>query len=109
MKCYDARIIEDCCVFSYEVKTPDRSEKKGGKKKQAKKAISDWKKALLRFILLLMLPFTFLWDCTLRFAAKLSRRARRVFVACSRCRELTVCIISSVSATALIPLAFLIF
>ena len=35
MKYYDARVIENCCVFSYEVKTPDRSSNKGDKRKKA--------------------------------------------------------------------------
>ena len=104
MQYYDARIIENCCVFSYEVKTPDRS----GKKNRKRKTASAWKKTLLRFILLLMLPFTFLRNCVKRFSLGISRRLRNFFGVCSHCRALTACIISSVSATALIPLAFLI-
>lgn len=106
MKCYDARIIEGCCVFSYEVKTPDRSVKKGGKRKKADKNAS-WKKALLRFILLLLLPFTFLLDCAETLFIEAPRRLRKCFRECFRCRELTACILSAVSASALIPLALL--
>ena len=108
MKYYDARIIEGCCVFSYEVKTPDRSHQKGGKRKNAQQAAA-WKKALLRFILLLCLPFTFLWDCAKQLVIGISRFVHKFFKECSRCRELALCIISSISATALIPLALFIF
>ncbi len=109
MKYYDARIIEGCCVFSYEVKTPDRSNKKGGKRKTAEQIASAWKKAFLRVVLLLCLPFALLWNFALSLVAKISCGLRKLFKECSRCREITVCILSSVSATALIPLALLIF
>ena len=109
MKYYDARIIEGCCVFSYEVKTPDRSNKKGGKRKTSEQTNSAWKKALLRFILLLCLPFTLLWNFAQSTVIHISKGLRKLFKECSRCREITVCILSSISATALIPLAFLLF
>ena len=109
MKYYDARIIEGCCVFSYEVKTPDRSNKKGGKRKSAGQTNAAWKKALLRLILLLCSPFTFLWNCVQTLVSKISNSLRQLFKECSSCREITVCILSSISATVLIPLAFLIF
>ena len=107
MKCYDARIIEGCCVFSYEIQPPEHSENNSGKRKPSARS-SDWKKKLLRFILLLMLPFTLLWNRAKKAVTRLSRRLHRFFRECSRCRALTACLISSVSATALIPLAFLI-
>ena len=109
MKYYDARIIEGCCVFSYEVKTPDRNNQQGGKRKKAEQTNSAWKKSLLRVILLLCLPFTWFWNFAQSLVTKISSGFRKLFQECSRCREITVCILSSISATALIPLAFLIF
>lgn len=106
MKYYDARIIEGCCVFSYEVKTPDRSAKKGGKRKKADKNAS-WKKALLRFILLLLLPFAFLSECAEKLITEVPCRLHKCLRECFRCKELTACILSAVSASALIPLALL--
>ena len=65
------------------------------------------KKVFLRFILFLFLPFAFLWDHTVQFGIKLSAHVKKFFKECSVCRELTACILSSVSATALIPLILL--
>ena len=107
MKYYDARIIEGCCVFSFEVKTPDRSEKKDRKRKNTKHNGFSLKEAFLRFIFLLLLPFTLLWSRAVQSAAKLSGLLQRLFRECSVCREVTACILSSVSATALIPLILL--
>ena len=68
MNYYDARIIEGCCVFSYEVKTPDRSRKNKTKRKKASAA---WKKAFLRFFLFLLLPFAFVIDSVVMTAQKI--------------------------------------
>ena len=106
MKYYDARIIEGCCVFSYEVKTPDRSAKKGGKRKKADKNAS-WKKALLRFIFLLLFPFAFLSECAYKLVAEVPARLYKCWRKCFRYQELTACILSAVSASVLIPLALL--
>ena len=66
MKYYDARIIENCCVFSYEVQTPDHSPKKGDKRK--KSSGITWKKALIRFLLFLLLPFAWIIDSVVMIA-----------------------------------------
>ena len=107
MKYYDARIIEGCCVFSYEVKTPDRSAKKGKKRKHAQHMSFSWKKAFFRFVLLLLLPFAFLAKCAERIVSPFFRRLHKCFKECFHCRELTACILCAVSATVLIPLALL--
>jgi hypothetical protein len=88
------------------VKTPDHSPKKGRKRKKADKTAT-WKKAILRFILLLILPFTFLAECAEKLFTKVPRRLRKCFHECFRCKELTACILSAVSAGTLIPLALL--
>ena len=110
MKYYDARIIEGCCVFSYEVKTPDHSAKKGGKRKKADKNAS-WKKALLRFIFLLLFPFAFLSECAYKLVTEVPCRLHKClhecWHKCFRYQELTACILSAVSASVLIPLALL--
>lgn len=107
MNYYDARIIEGCCVFSYEVKMPNHTVKKSRKRKSADQIALSWKKAFLRFIILFFLPFAFLAERTERFVTVFSRRLHKCFRECFRCRELTACILSAISATALIPLALL--
>ena len=107
MKYYDARIIQGCCVFSYEVKTPDSSSKKGKKKKNTKRSAFSLKKLLLRIFLLLLLPFTSLSKRLEKHSPIFLNRFCNGFKACFRCRELTACILSAVSAAALIPLILL--
>ena len=107
MKYYDARIIQGCCVFSYEVKTPDSSSTKGKKKKTAEHNSFSWKKFFLRLFFLFLLPFASQSQDIEHHAPMLSRRTHNEFKEFFRCRELTACILSAVSATALIPLAFI--
>ncbi len=71
MECYDARIIEGCCVYSYTVEGPSRpvSQKamqvKAPKKIVHKKKVSrvnPWKRAILGVLFLLLVPFAFAID-----------------------------------------------
>jgi len=105
MKYYDARIIEGCCVFSYEVKMPQRLPKNGEKKK--KRSSHAWRKAMLRFLLLLLMPLAALGDGAEKCARALSRQCRALADCCAGCRGICVCVVSSVSTTALIPLVLI--
>ena len=107
MKYYDARIIQGCCVFSYEVKTPDSSSKKGRKKKNVERTAFSLKKFFLRLFFLFLLPIISYGKYNRHRFSALPRRARNEFEKFFRCRELTACILSAISATALIPLALL--
>ena len=100
MKYYDARIIEDCRVFSYEVKTPDRSSKN---RKKRKKASGAWKKALFRILLFLLLPFAFVIDSVVLGVQKVVRKIRSFLKGYIRGYVFVTCILSSVSLTALVP------
>lgn len=107
MKCYDARMIEGCCVFSYEVKTPDHSEKKQAKKR--KSASLTWKKIMLHFLFFMLYPFAFLVDSTVMIVQKVYRKCRSFFCGYVSVYVLGTCILSSVSATAMIPLLIHLF
>ena len=102
MKYYDARIIEGCCVFSYEVKTPEHSPKKIEKRK--KPSGSAWKKALVRFLLFLLLPFALIIDSVVWAVQKIASKIRSFMKSYIRGYVFVTCILSSVSLTALIPL-----
>lgn len=105
MKYYDARIIEGCCVFSYEVKTPDRSSKNGAKRK--KRPLAAWTRAMLRFFFLLILPFAVLGDVIAQGVRSISAGIRSHYRQCIYGREAFACILTSLSTTALIPLVLL--
>ena len=107
MNYYDARIIEGCCVFSYEVKTPDRSRK--NKPKRKKSSAFAWRKAFLRFFLFLLLPFAFVIDSVVMAAQKIFRKCRSFLNCYVRGYVFVTGIISSISVTALIPLVLSIF
>ncbi|MBQ2988316.1 MAG: hypothetical protein IKM00_09520 [Clostridia bacterium] len=102
MKYYDARIIEGCCVFSYEVKTPNRSSKNGEKRKRS--SASALKKALLRFFLFLLIPFAFVIDSVVWVVQKVTEKVRAFLNGYIRGYVFVTCLISSVSLTALVPL-----
>ena len=106
MKYYDARIIENCCVFSYEVQTPDRSSKKGEKRKRSSVA---WKKALLRFLLFLLLPFAWIIDSVVLIAKKAFRKLTSFLRRPIRGYVFVTYILSSVSLTALVSLLMTLF
>lgn len=107
MKYYDARIIENCCVFSYEVQIPDRSPKKGEKRKKASGIV--WKKALLRILLLLLLPFAWVIDSVVLIAKKAFRKLNSFLRNPVRKYVFVTYILSSVSLTALVSLLLTIF
>ena len=102
MKYYDARIIEGCCVFSYEVQTPDRSSKKGEKRKRS--SAFAWKKSFLRFLLFLLLPFAFIIDSVVWGVQTVCNKIRLFLKSYIRGYVFVTGIISSVSLTALVPL-----
>ncbi len=102
MKCYDARMIEGCCVFSYEVKMPERSGKKGEKRKRS--ASLTWKKIMLHFLFFLLYPFAFLVDSVVTGVKKICRKCRSFFSGYVSGYVLVTCILSSATATATIPL-----
>lgn len=107
MKYYDARIIEDCHVFSYEVKTPDRSSRKSEKRK--KSSGSTWKKALVRFLLFLLLPFALIIDAVVWPVQKVAGKIRLFLRSYTRGYVFITCVISSMSLTALVPLLISLF
>ena len=107
MKYYDARIIENCCVFSYEVQTPDHSPKKGDKRK--KSSGITWKKALIRFLLFLLLPFAWIIDSVVMIAKKVFHTLNSFFRGPVRGYVFVTYILSSVSLTALVSLLLTIF
>ncbi|MBQ8496773.1 MAG: hypothetical protein IJ489_04865 [Clostridia bacterium] len=110
MKYYDARIIEGCCVFSYNVEGPQNAKTPKKRKRSAektKKQDSSWQKIFLRFFLFLFAPFAFAFDLTVTGAKKLASVFRPIARECARARELTACILAAISSTALIPLIFL--
>lgn len=102
MNYYDARIIEGCCVFSYEVKTPDRAAKKSAKRKTP--SLGAWKKAMLRFLLLMLLPFAFVIDSVVTGVRKIVCKVRSFLRGYIRGYVFVTCLVSSVSVTAVIPL-----
>lgn len=102
MKCYDARMIEGCCVFSYEVKMPERPDKKGERRK--KSASLTWKKIMLHFLFFLLYPFAFLIDSVVTVARKIFRKCHSFFSGYVSGYVLATCILSSACATATIPL-----
>ena len=104
MKYYDARIIEGCCVFSYDVKTPDHSSKKAEKRKNT--SVCAWKKALLRFLLFLLLPFAFVIDHVVMGVQKIYRKIRVFLGSYIRGYVFVTGVISAASITALIPILF---
>ena len=106
MNYYDARIIEGCCVFSYEVKTPDRSRKN---KTKRKKSAAAWGKSFLRFFLFLLLPFAFIVDSVVMTVRKIFRKCRSFLNCYVRGYVFVTGIISSVSVTVLVPLLFHLF
>ena len=106
MKCYDARIIENCCVFSYEVQAPDRSHKKSERRKRSSAA---WKKALLRFLLFLLLPFAWIIDSVVLITKKAFRRLRQLLRKPVGGYVFVTYILSSVSLTALVSLLLTLF
>ena len=107
MKYYDARIIEDCRVFSYEVQTPERSPKKSVKRK--KSSVDAWKKALVRFFLFLLLPFALIIDSVVWTVQTVVRKLRSFLRSYIRGYVFVTCILSSVSLTALVPLLLQLF
>ena len=107
MKYYDARIIENCCVFSYEVQTPEHSPKKGEKRK--KSSGTAWKKALLRFLLFLLLPFAWIIDSVVLIAKKVFHKLNSFLKNPVRRYVFVTYILSSVSLTALVSLLLTIF
>jgi hypothetical protein len=104
MKYYDARIIEGCCVFSYEVKTPDRS-----RKKRKKSSGAAWKKIMLRFLFFLLLPFAFLIDSAVMGATKIFNRIRSFLCGYVKGYVFVTGILSSVTVTAVVPLLLRLF
>ena len=110
MKYYDARIIEGCCVFSYNVEgpqnvqTPKKQKKSAGK---TKKQDDSRKKTLLHLFLLLFSPFAFALELMMTGFRKLISVFRPITRECARARELTACILAAISSTALIPLILL--
>lgn len=106
MKYYDARIIENCCVFSYEVQTPERSTKKGAKRK--KSSGTAWKN-LLRFLLFLLLPFAWIIDSVVLIAKKAFRKLTSFLRRPIRGYVFVTYILSSVSLTALVSLLLTLF
>ena len=102
MKCYDARMIEGCCVFSYEVKLPERSDRKQAKKKRS--ASLTWKKIMLHFLFFLLYPFAFLIDSAVTGIQKICRKCQCFFKGYVSGYVLVTCILSSSCATATIPL-----
>ena len=107
MKYYDARIIENCCVFSYEVQIPDHSPKKGEKRK--KPSGITWKKALLRFLLFLLLPFAWMIDSVVLIAKKVFHKLNSFLSSPVRGYVFVTYILSSVSLTALVSLLLVLF
>ena len=107
MKYYDARIIENCCVFSYEVQTPEHSPKKGEKRK--KSSGTAWKKALLRFLLFLLLPFAWIIDSVVLIAKKVFCKLSSFLKNPVRRYVFVTYILSSVSLTALVSLLLTVF
>lgn len=101
MKCYDARTIESCCVFSYEVKLPERSDKKTEKRKRSS---FTWKKILLHLLFILLYPFAFLIDSVVMGAQKIFRKCRTFLCRCDHGYIVVTCILSTFSATATVPL-----
>ena len=101
MKCYDARMIESCCVFSYEVKLPERSDKKTEKRKRSS---FTWNKILLHLLFILLYPFAFLVDSVVMGAQKIFRKCRSFVSRCDRGYIVVTCVLSTFSATATIPL-----
>ena len=78
MECYDARIIEGCCVYSYTVEGPSRTvsgkeavvpaaKKKAPRKRAAR--VNVWKKMMFGILFLLLVPFAVVID-SLCFALK---------------------------------------
>jgi hypothetical protein len=102
MNYYDARIIEGCRVFSYEVKTPDHAAKKSVQRKNS--SIGAWKKAILRFLLLMLLPFAFVIDSVVMGVRKILGHIRSFLSGYIRGYVFVTCLVSPVSVTALIPL-----
>lgn len=107
MKYYDARIIENCCVFSYEVQTPERSPKKRDKRK--KSSGTAWKKALLRFLLFLLLPFAWIIDSVVLITKKVICKLSSFLRNPVRRYVFVTYILSSVSLTALVSLLLTVF
>ena len=107
MKYYDARIIENCCVFSYEVQTPEHPQKKEEKRK--KSSGITWKKALLRFLLFLLLPFAWIIDSVVLIAKKVVHKLNSFLKNPVRRYVFVTYILSSVSLTALVSLLLTIF
>ena len=107
MKYYDARIIENCCVFSYEVKTPDHSSKKGEKRKKSSGIV--WKKALLRFILFLLLPFAWFIDSIVLITKTTVNKLHSLLQTPVHGCVFVTYILSSVSLTALVSLLLVLF
>ena len=107
MKYYDARIIENCCVFSYEVQTPERSPKKAEKRKKSSGVT--WKKALLRFLLFLLLPFAWIIDSVVLVTKRVFRKLNSLLKNPARKYVFVTYIISSVSLSALVSLLLTVF
>ena len=107
MKYYDARIIENCCVFSYEVQTPDHSFKKEEKRKKSSGIV--WKKALLRFLLFLLLPFAWIVDSVVLITKKAANKLNSLLKMPVRGCVFVTYILSSVSLTALVSLLLALF
>lgn len=107
MKYYDARIIENCCVFSYEVQMPNHSPKKGDKRKKSSGIA--WKKALLRFLLFLLLPFAWIIDSVILITKKAFCKLHSLLKRPLRGYVFVTYILSSVSLTALVSLLLTLF
>ncbi len=101
MKYYDARIIEGCHVFSYEVKTPERPSRKSEKRKKSSGAA--WKKALLRFLLFLLIPFALIIDAVVWSVRKVVCKIHAFLQSYIRGYVFVTCLFASVSLTALVP------
>ena len=104
MKYYDARIIEGCCVFSYDVKVPDHSSKKTEKRNPT--SVCAWKKEMLRFLLFLLLPFAFVIDHVVMGVQKIYHKIRVFLGSYIRGYVFVTGVISAASITALIPILF---